>query len=160
MNTEKTNCSNAETISLLIDGELSETESRRTRAHIAVCTECADLEKDFLFFREQIKASVADYAVEPVKVKFFSVEKRTSVWWRGIRLPVPVFAGLILIAVGAAAFLITSTLNKNERVTENSAKNSSSKIEKPFDALSLARFDTGGRTEIYVAPRGGEEGEK
>ncbi|MGI8640471.1 MAG: zf-HC2 domain-containing protein [Pyrinomonadaceae bacterium] len=155
MNTEETNCGDAEKVSLLIDGELSEAESRRTRAHIAGCPKCADLEKDFLFFREQIKASAIDNVVEPLKAPVISPEKETSVWRRGIRLPVPVFAVLILIVVGAGALLIASILNKRERAVavENSAQSSPSKIEKPSGEISIARFDQGGRTEIYVAPR-------
>lgn len=65
------NCSLAEKVSMLIDGELSEPESLQVRAHIAGCAECRNLEKDFLFFREQIKESAADFVAGQTRAPIF-----------------------------------------------------------------------------------------
>lgn len=54
------NCIFAEKVSTLVDGELSEAESRHVREHLADCDVCAAAEKEFLFLRRQIKASAND----------------------------------------------------------------------------------------------------
>jgi Putative zinc-finger len=148
------NCEFGEKVSMLIDGELSESESQKARAHIAGCAQCRDLEKDFLFFREQIKESAADFVAGQIKTPLFLSAKRLPFWKKGILLPAPVFAGFILIAVGLSVWLIASRFSQNEKAAlENSVKNAPAKAEIAPNEISIARFDKGGRAEIYVAPR-------
>lgn len=151
------NCGFAEKVSMLIDGELSESESRQVKAHIADCAECGKLEKDFLFFREQIKESAVDFVAGRMKTLISPPEKRFPLWkiWKkGISLPVPVFAVFILILAGLSVWLISSNFNRTEQsAVENPVSNSSAKAENTPDGISIARFDKGGRAEIYVAPR-------
>ena len=148
------NCSFAEKVSMLIDGELSESESNQLRKHLVECAECQDLEKDFLFFRERIKET-ANFTAERMTTPIFPSEKRLPFWKRGISIPVPILSLLILAAVGLSIWLISSEANRiGEIATEKSAKNSPVKPEDTLSEFSIARFDKGGRAEIYVAPRG------
>lgn len=148
------NCNFAEKVSMLIDGELSETESEKIRTHVAGCPECQNLEKDFLFFREQIRASAADFKMEQLEIPNFPTERNVSFWKKGISLPAPVFAAFVLVLIGLCAWAITSRFGQTkEIVTENPAKNSPEKTKNPPSDISLARYDNGGRAEIYVAPR-------
>ena len=139
---------------MLIDGELPETEIEQVAAHIADCAECRDLEKDFLFFREQIKDPVFDAGLEQIETPISAARKQNSLWKKGISLPVPVFTIFALVFIGLSAWIVVSKLNQtNENVVVNSIKNSSVKTENIPNETSIARFDKGRRAEIYVAPR-------
>lgn len=149
------NCSFAEKVSTLIDGELSESESRQVRRHVADCAECQNLEKDFLFFREQVKESVADFVVEPLKTPAFSSGKRLPFWGKGISIPVSVLAVFILLVIGLIGWLSLSKYNRTgEIAVENIIKKPTAKTEAIPEDVSIARFDKGGRAEIYVVSRG------
>lgn len=142
---------------MLIDGELPEAESEKIRAHIAVCDECRNLEKDFLFFSSQIKESASDFEFEKLEPAIFAPHKQAAFWKRGIALPVPVFAGFMLFLIALSVWFVASRFYKNEGVADkNYSENSPQKTEKTADEFSLARFDKGGRAEIYIAPRGGK----
>lgn len=128
-------------VSLLLDGELSEQEREQTKKHLENCADCRQLEQDFLFFRNQIK--------ESVKTKDFELpeilsEKPTPFWKKAIRVPVPVLSVLLIGLIGFGAWF----LRLEPEQTQPLAK------EKPIpnrpDDGSLARYDKGGRAEIYV----------
>jgi len=72
------NCSFTENVSMMIDGELPESEAKKVRAHIAGCADCRDLEKDFLFFREQLKESSADLVADRIKTPGYDTLKPFS----------------------------------------------------------------------------------
>lgn len=147
------NCNFAAKVSILIDGELNDAESEKVRAHIEGCSVCQNLEKDFLFFREQIRESAADFEIEQLKTVFPS-KRKISVWKKGISLPVPIFAAFVLVLIGLGAWAISLRFSQtNEIVVENPSKKLPEKNNNQSGEISLARYDNGGRAEIYVAPR-------
>lgn len=149
-------CDFAEKVSMLIDGELSAAEIESVRKHIAVCAECQSLEKDFLFFRQQIKTSVSEQnTVEQVKIASASVGKKTRFWGERISLPVPVLAVLALVLLCFGAWVISSRFGRTsvETATQTPVKKPAPKTANTPSEVSLASYDAGGRAEIYVAPR-------
>ena len=134
------NCEEIEKVSALIDGELLDEEAFEMRSHIETCKACASAESDFLFMRQQIKGLTIDEQTSaPVSRSFFV---------RRLSIPAPVFAIALLVAAALAATL-TAFL---PGIAEESAE-----IERPavkeFSKSSLARFDGGGKAQIYKEAR-------
>ena len=149
-------CDFAEKVSMLIDGELSAAEIESVGKHIVVCAECQSLEKDFLFFRQQIKTSVSQQnEAGQAKIMSASVGKKTPFWGERISLPVPALAVLALVLLCFGAWVISSRFERTsvETATQTPVKNPAPKTANTPGEVSLARYDAGGRTEIYVAPR-------
>ncbi len=150
-------CKYAEKTSLFIDGELSLEEAKNIRAHIAECSECRQMETDFLYFRRQIKESASE-AVWEVRGKAQPVHRigrKTSMWKKWISLPAPVFVGLLFLLAAFGAWTILPTINrsKNTTVAEKPIENTQSEKETRQTAqseISLSRFDRGGRAEIHT----------
>jgi hypothetical protein len=128
-------------VSLFLDGELSAEGSEQVRKHLEICAECRQSEQYFLFFREQIKESVEnkDFALP----EFLSA-KPTPFWKKAIPIPAPVFIVLLLTLIGFGIWFLLPKPSQNSRI----AKDKTTQTQ-PDDA-SLARFDKGGRAEIYV----------
>lgn len=149
------NCDFAEKVSTLIDGELPAAEIEAVRAHVTACADCRELEKDFLFFRRQIKSPAPDSAeIAPGNISAFPAERRTTIWKRRILLPVPALVLFVFGVVGLGAWLISSRLGESSvETTQTAVKNAAPKIEKQPNEDSLARYDAGGRAEIYVLPK-------
>lgn len=157
-------CKFAEKVSLLIDGELPPAETQRVKKHIAGCADCGQLEKDFLYLRQQIKESVAErpaLAAETPRSNQPAV-KKAPFWKKQVFLPAPAFLLLLLVLALFGIWAITANLNqlKERTVVEDSAKKTP--VEKqplqnppqpPPAEISLSRFDKGGRTEIYTVRR-------
>lgn len=153
------NCNFANKVSMLIDGELSAAESERVRTHLAGCAECQHLEKDFLFFREQIKESAADFSeTEKFQIPTIPIRKQTPFWNKWISLPAPIAALFVFALFGLGTWLILSSFRQisNDSAIKNPVINTSSKPENQSNEVSLARFDRGGRAEIYVVPQRAE----
>ena len=133
-------CNFAVKVSLLIDEELSSEESEKVKNHLADCAKCQQLEKDFLFFREQIK--------ESGKVKDFELsEKKTPFGKKVIAIPAPVFVGLLITLIGLGIWFLVAKVNQSEQLAkDNPTQNQPNEV-------SLAKYDKGGRAEIYVAPQ-------
>lgn len=152
------NCDFAEKISMLIDGELSAEEIERMQAHLDGCEDCRKLEKDFLFLSRQIKEPSADFANErflPVKG---SRKNPTPIWRKRIFLPLPAFGLIVLILLGFAGWSLFARFAGNApKIAENQNQNLPKQKAASANEYSLARFDTGARAEIYVAPRGENE---
>lgn len=137
-------CNFAVKVSILIDGELSVEESEKVRKHIDDCQECQKLEKDFLFFRQQIK--------EPLVVREFELpqilsEKKTPFWKRGISIPVPVLVGLLVLLLGLGVSFVFFRFNQAKSF---STQNIPVKSKESPKKSTLASYDKGERAEIYV----------
>jgi hypothetical protein len=148
---ENMNCEFSEKVSAFIDEELSEAESNQIKKHISECADCQNLEKDFLFFRRQIKQS----ATEEFEQTQAIYGERKSLLKRNISLPAPVFSILILVLLSLSVWFLFSSINKNRQNLSqvNTEENTFPKKVKTANETSLARFDTGGKAEIYIAPR-------
>lgn len=149
-------CDFAEKVSMLIDGELAAAEIEALRAHIAACAECRNLEKDFLFFRQQIKSPIPEKSVvEKAKYPFVSRKKRTRFLRGRISLPVPALALFVIALIGLGGFLIFSRVRRTSigTATQTPVENIASKTANAPSEVSLARYDAGGRAEIYIAPK-------
>lgn len=143
------NCGFAQMVSTMIDGELSETEVAEIGMHIAGCTDCQALERDFLLFREQLRTPAPDLAKRPA----MPLAKRPSIWKKGIFVPVPVFAAFLLLVAGMLIGLVALRSGKTDQIAlENPLRNSQSTLD-PAGELSISRFDKGGRAEIYIEPK-------
>lgn len=149
-------CQFTEKISLLLDDELSPEETKQTRAHIEVCQNCRDLHTDFLFFRQQIKGLVTQ---QPTTIKNDApqiVRQKIPLWQKEISFPIPVFALILIAFVGLAAWFLTSHFNQTTKLptAENSdARTMTEALPDKQNEFSLARFDKGGRAEIYTTRR-------
>lgn len=147
------NCEFTEKVSSLIDGELSAEESERVRTHIAVCASCKAAREDFLLLRREIKDSAFIFAPD-------KGARRTEnsgngfIFGRKITLPAPIFAALLLTLIAVSGSLISSKLKRSEQIiTGGTIKKSSDTDDnepKSSNAESIAKFDGGGRAEIYV----------
>ena len=128
-------------VSLLLDGELSAEESEQVRKHLEICAECRQSEQDFLFFREQIKESVEnkDFALP----EFLSA-KPTPFWKKAIPIPAPVFVVSLLTLIGFGIWCLSPKSSQHSMIAKDKPTQN-----QPND-VSLARFDKGGRAEIYV----------
>lgn len=151
------NCEFAEKVSMLIDGELAESESQKVLAHIADCTECREMQEDFLFFRKQIKETAASFNIaEQAQVQTLLPAAPHKWWEKGISIPVPILA-LILLMLGVfGVWVWLSDFHRDKEFAVNTpvkpAVTAPAKAEQGLNEMSLARFDTGGRAEIYIAP--------
>ena len=141
-------CNYAAKVSMLVDGELSAEEIETVKNHLADCADCQSLEKDFLFFREQIKESVEAKEFAPPD---FSSQKQTPFWKKAIAMPIPVFAAIVLFLAVAGGWLIAPRFNQTpDNLSANPPKKDSPKNDSSPNETSLARYDKGGRAEIYV----------
>src|SRR3954447_1392589 len=116
-------CKFAEKISLLIDNELPAEDAQQVKAHLSNCAECREVEKDFLFFRRQIKESVSESvrAAESAQMPFAD-SRKIPFWKKRVLLPTPVFALLLLLlaAFGIWTIVLNVTGEKTKTVAEDS----------------------------------------
>lgn len=142
---------------MLVDGELPASEIEAVRRHVAGCAECQSLEKDFLFFRQEIKTSLSDvFEIEQISSHSVPIRKKTPFWSGRISLPAPALALFVVALIGLSAWLVFSRFSRTSIetvVTHNPKKNTAPKIPNPASERSLAHYDAGGRAEIYVVPR-------
>lgn len=134
-------CNFAVKVSLMIDGELSVEESEKVKNHLADCEECRNLEKDFLFFREQIKESAERKVFD---LPEFLSERKSPFWKKAIAIPAPVLIGLLITFLGFGVWFWSAKVKQNEPLAKDQRN-----LNQP-DNSSLARYDKGGRAEIYV----------
>ncbi|HKC63159.1 MAG TPA: zf-HC2 domain-containing protein [Pyrinomonadaceae bacterium] len=147
-------CDFTERISLLIDGELSESDATEARAHLATCAACQSAQKDFLLVREEIKsyATSPDFIAQRRALRQILGSKKPPLWKRRVALPAPVFALLLFALVSLGVWVAamrrtvpTAAEQKPAKVSpapQNHAQDSQSGID-------LARFDHGERAAIY-----------
>jgi anti-sigma factor RsiW len=149
-------CTFTEKVSLLIDGELNESEARQTERHLASCAVCRQAQEDFLRLRQKIQA----YPLEPDlqaqqrAINHILKARRPSVWRRRIALPVPALALLALLFIALSVWAISLRLSKPAPQTTRV------QIVKPEDlpptpatVYDLSRFDKGERPVIYTSRR-------
>ncbi len=147
------NCDFAEKVSMLIDGELPATEIESVRAHLEHCAECRSLKRDFLFFREQIKTSVSEkFAGEQVEISPVPIKKQTRIWSGWVSLPAPALALFVFALICLGAWFAISRFSRTsiDTASHTQVKNTAPKTAKAPTEVSLTRYDTGGRAEIYV----------
>jgi anti-sigma factor RsiW len=149
-------CKFAVKVSMLVDGELSADESEQLRAHVPGCAECEALEKDFLFLRGEIKRSSAGVARKS-EIPDLTLPKQIPFWRRGFYVPLPVSLAFLLVFIGLGVWLLAS--RPAQSLTASApppARAVPAGTGSEGQSASLARYDRGGRAEIYVAPRGAE----
>lgn len=135
---------------MMIDGELTETQTRRVRAHLAECPACQDLEKDFLFFRGQINKLAEGFITSDEKPQ---IANGISIWKKGISFPIPLFAVVLLVVAGLSIGLIIWRSDRSGKAaTENPGKTLPAKNVNEGE-VSISRFDKGRRAEIYIQHR-------
>jgi predicted anti-sigma-YlaC factor YlaD len=95
-------------ISLEIDGELSELERRRVLAHLERCPECRAFETDVTAFTDELRSAPLEELDHPLVVRR---PRRVSF----ARIQVGVAAAVAVVAVGALA-QIAGSKSENERI--------------------------------------------
>lgn len=152
-------CQFLEKISALIDGELPSEEIESVRAHLVNCDNCRTAEQDFLFLKREIKYFT--YQTAPAgesSTQSANLENRFRLNGK-VSLPIPVFGIFLLILAGVIGWLIWSGLERKQEIVTDKAAESFSVTEmnrqKISKEASLAKFDGGGRAEIYVVSNRG-----
>lgn len=144
-------CDYGEQISMLIDGELSAAASEKITTHLIECEDCRALERDFLFFRREIQKPAAELGLvssaASIKVSEKQKESRLK-----LLFPAPAIALMALICVGLGIWYFAFYPNKNKQISSERESRAVPETGYSNDS-SLARFDKGGRAEIYIAPR-------
>jgi hypothetical protein len=157
------NCQYTEKISLLVDGEMSADEILNVEAHLANCADCEVLKNDFLFFRRQIKESTRQMTATADILPNQKLKNKKYLWQRQVSIPVSAFA---LIMIALAAFGVWSAFSRFGRsgnnpvakITKESASPEKKSAPPEQNEFSLARFDKGGRAEIYTIRRQSGDG--
>ncbi|MCB1023025.1 MAG: zf-HC2 domain-containing protein [Acidobacteria bacterium] len=154
------NCEFAEKVSIMIDGELPPEEIESVRAHISECPDCQELERDFQFFKRQIRESAEDSPqIALPRIPALDIDGIAPTRKRGLSIPIPVFVGMVcLILIGWTGMFYFGE-SRSVRLAEDSTIKKAPP-ETSAGERSLARFDNGGRTELFVIPRNGEETNK
>lgn len=144
-------CDYGEQISMLIDGELSAAESEKMKTHLAGCEDCRALERDFLFLSREIKKPVAEaiFGIGDARIR---VPEKRNAPRRKFLFPAPALGLLALIFAALGIWYFAFYSNKSEPIASRPEIKMTPKSDSPDDS-SLARFDKGGRAEIYVAPQ-------
>ncbi|NNE68463.1 MAG: zf-HC2 domain-containing protein [Pyrinomonadaceae bacterium] len=133
-------CKQTEEVSALMDGELAREVANKLRKHIGTCEECAEAEMDFILMRRQIRGLAVDEQIA-------AAPRHSWIGWR-ISIPAPVFGIALLVVAGLVAVLLA---NRAQPPVGNAA---SPLPEKTIaDSASLARFDGGGKAQIYKETR-------
>jgi anti-sigma factor RsiW len=149
-------CKFTEKVSLLIDGELTDDESRQIQSHLSVCSRCQQTQEDFLLLRTEIR----DYPRQPdISAQRQAMRNLLSAepipfWRRKIALPVPAFALIFLLFVALSVWAAYLRATKSPQATEIILHQSEDKPIKPaVNPFDVSRFDNGGRAMIYTERR-------
>ncbi|MEW6729920.1 MAG: zf-HC2 domain-containing protein [Acidobacteriota bacterium] len=152
------NCEWMTKVSLLVDGELSTSESDQIRNHIALCQTCRETYDEFLKLREEIQDY--PYQRDPLAQKralnnILRIGNET-VWRNRLALPTPVFA-LLILAAFLMGILTVSLLpgwfnDKEGTISISPTPNDKSITPLPI-TTDFSRFDRGERTLIYVVKK-------
>ncbi len=141
-------CEFGEQVSMLMDGELPADAQAEIRDHLASCTECQLMQRDFLLFRVEIgKLSGVAYGAPGRQMS----NARLSFWKRAVSVPVPAVAAVLFVAVVAGIGLLRFWPSPIERVDTMQPTAVAATAESKNDLIS--RFDKGGRAEIVVVSR-------
>src|SRR5918993_1906657 len=107
------NCIFTEKVSSLIDGELSQVETREVELHLVSCVECQQMRADFLNLRSQIanfETSLQPVVQNRALKKILSVERRRPAfglqWSFGKAVA---FASLLLVSAIMGLLLYRSS---------------------------------------------------
>jgi len=148
-------CEFANQVSMLIDGELDETQAAATQAHLKECSACQRLHEEFLFLRGEIKQLKTARSHSAYEHNSRNRRSREVAWWRKpIAIPSPVFA-LLLIGIG---LLVGWAVHLRSVVLRLSPARADIRVmpapAAPVQAgLNLASFDRGARAEVLKVKR-------
>ena len=152
-------CQFTETVSLLIDGALSNQEAAQTRSHMTACPECRLALEDFLGVREALKASPSpvDDVMHRRALNRILASGRTRLWNRRISVPAPALAGLLITLIAFGVWFVATLSRPATQVTFNQPSSVLNSGGRPSTdiGLELSRLDHGGRVVIIKAPKAG-----
>jgi len=120
------NCDCTEKISLLIDGELDDVESRQLERHLVGCVECQEARADFLSLRNQLTefpVSLQPAAQREVLGRILGKQKaasgsRARGWRWAFNPAVAAFASLLIVGVVFALLIYPRLKSKPEAPVE------------------------------------------
>ncbi len=146
-------------ISQMIDGELSQEEIVKVRAHLASCIICHSAHKDFFELGENLKTYQQD--INPVLQQQALNKILCSpayLWQKNILLPAPALAAILCVVFLLGVFI--SMLN-GSFLDPTKQSNQISNNNKPFVDRDLSFYDRGGRATILVVKKSSlKSGEK
>ena len=125
------NCNFTEKVSSLIDGELTQAETREVERHLLNCGECEQLRADFLNLRSQIasfETSLQPAVQNRALKKILSAERRAPALRTAMGLWHQAVAFASLLIVGAIMGLLLYQSSKSPGPEPRSASNSSDSI--------------------------------
>lgn len=156
-------CEFTEKVSLLLDAELTATESLRVKEHIKTCPACRRAEEDFLRLRRAIKAY--DFQPQPfaharMLARILNPEK-LPLWRRTVSLPLPLMtlllAVIVALGVWSAALRRAASIEQSKRAPEKAAtpvQATPSQAEVGNSrGLDFSHYDHGERAAIYKVRR-------
>ena len=150
-----------ELLDLYLDAELAPQSMTAAQSHLAECAACERASKELLRLRRALKLAVSQH--QPPEELLTSVRRLSQPFWRrllpegeswrrGVTLPAPVFALLIvaLVTLGFWAIRLRETRMAQPRASVHLPSAPGRATEGDAD---LSRFDSGGRAVIYKARR-------
>ncbi len=172
------NCEQTERVSLLIDGELPEAETRQVELHLLECRECQEARASFLQMRSQItayspqlepaapRASLAKILARPT-AKPVRIDTRNAFPGfvsifnaRGFNAPLAAFAALLVVAFTIGIFAVLRSRPAPEIANDQTAQTgSTSKTASGSDSSNRPDPSTDvnprrGRKPLNASPRG------
>ena len=163
-----------EILDIYVDDELSPDALTAARVHLGECASCRRVEKRLLQLRSNLKKAVSHDQPPADLVKAVSEitrprwrrsrglavgsndirEGADSISWRGrIRLPIPVFAIILLATFALGGLLVVGVRPRAGQVSKSTTPIQSQRGPSSVEADYFSRFDHGGRASLYTAPR-------
>lgn len=169
-------CDQIERVSLLIDGELSETDALAIERHLVSCTECRQVRADFLGLRSQIitdtpqlDSLATQRALDRIvsnqptarAPRTFSRPWRSRFVWAfgGQRFNPALAAALVLVVLGAFAF-VAYLMRRNTVTRDTQTRDQQASTAVPTNSPSSGVESTVTEKEDQIAVNGGRKPSK
>ena len=136
-------------LSLLLDGELEESEVEQLRTHLADCPQCSSAWSDFSGLRGELRALAAQAGRdEEEALRRFVASTRGGFWRRRLAVPAPLAAAVAVLLM--ALVLWIGMLPGGPGIsTQGLGLQPPEQVSQPAGGIDFARYDHGARPVIF-----------
>ena len=161
-----------EILDLYVDEELSPEAFAAAHIHLSDCHACRRAESTLLKLRSNLKLTVSQHQPPPDLVRAIrgitqprwrkglgsthgtAATQISGLFWRSwIRLPVPVFAVLLIAMITFGLLFMSRVFRPVERARNVSTTTQPERGQSSVEAGDFSQFDHGGRASLYKLPR-------